>query len=184
NLIADSVFKQVGKHYYAAQGTVSHGSFTHGSAAMKRILTQLGIDLSSAQIVDGSGLSRYNLLSAKQIADVLRLIHRDPRFSGLIASLPQAGISGTLQYRRGYTTAPLKELIFAKTGSMQGVANLAGFIRLPEQPDIVFVVLENGISPERKKLRKPAFNADFLSELVKSIGVKAPISDPEQRSSP
>lgn len=161
NLIADSLFKQVGKTYYQTQG-----SFTHGAAAMKHILTELGIDLSSANIVDGSGLSRYNLLNAKQLSDVLSLMHKDTRFSGLISSLPQAGISGTLKYRQGYTTPPLKNLIFAKTGSMQGVANLAGFIRLPQQQDILFVVLENGISPENKKKRKPLFSAEFLTRLV------------------
>lgn len=179
NLIADSLFKQVGKHYYQTQS-----SFTHGSAAMRRILTALGIDLTSANIVDGSGLSRYNLLNAKQLADVLRLIHQDARFQGLIASLPQAGKTGTLKYRRGYTTAPLKERIFAKTGSMQGVANLAGFIRLPDQQDILFVVLENGISPELNKLRKPAFSADFLSELVKMIRKDAPNSMSHKLTSP
>ncbi|MGL4713758.1 MAG: D-alanyl-D-alanine carboxypeptidase/D-alanyl-D-alanine endopeptidase, partial [Shewanella sp.] len=50
NLIADSLFKQLGKHYFNTQG-----SFTNGAAAMQRILTHLGVDLSNANIVDGSG---------------------------------------------------------------------------------------------------------------------------------
>ncbi|WP_284198809.1 D-alanyl-D-alanine carboxypeptidase/D-alanyl-D-alanine endopeptidase, partial [Shewanella decolorationis] len=144
NLIADSLFKRVGQEYYKAQG-----SFTNGAAAMRHILTELGVDLTNANIVDGSGLSRYNLLSAKQLADVLALIYQDARFHSLIDSLPEAGVSGTLQYRLGYTKPPLKHLVFAKTGSMQGVANLAGFMRLAQR-DILFVVLENGISPETK----------------------------------
>lgn len=175
NLIADSLFKQVGKTYYRTQG-----SFTHGAAAMKHILTDLGVDLSSANIVDGSGLSRYNLLNARQLADVLSLIHRDARFRGLIASLPQAGVSGTLKYRQGYTKPPLKNLIFAKTGSMQGVANLAGFIRLPQQQDILFVVLENGIAPELNKPSKPSFSAHFLTELLREIPPAAQVSTSSQ----
>ncbi|MGL6123494.1 MAG: D-alanyl-D-alanine carboxypeptidase/D-alanyl-D-alanine endopeptidase, partial [Shewanella sp.] len=161
NLIADSLFKQLGKHYFNTQG-----SFTNGAAAMQRILTHLGVDLSNANIVDGSGLSRYNLLNAKQLAAVLALIHQDDRFSSLITSLPQAGISGTLRYRKGYNKSPLKQQILAKTGSMQGVSNLAGFIRLPQHNDTLFVVLENGISPERKHLHKPSFNAEFLKQLI------------------
>lgn len=164
NLIADSLFKRVGQEYYKAQG-----SFTNGAAAMRHILTELGVDLTNANIVDGSGLSRYNLLSAKQLADVLALIYQDARFHSLIDSLPEAGVSGTLQYRLGYTKPPLKHLVFAKTGSMQGVANLAGFMRLAQQRDILFVVLENGISPETKKQRKPAFSADFLTLLLIAI---------------
>lgn len=164
NLIADSLFKRVGQEYYKAQG-----SFTNGAAAMRNILTELGVDLTNANIVDGSGLSRYNLLSAKQLAEVLALIYQDARFHRLIDSLPEAGVSGTLQYRLGYTKPPLKHLVFAKTGSMQGVANLAGFMRLAQQRDILFVVLENGISPETKKQRKPAFSADFLTLLLIAI---------------
>lgn len=136
---------------------------------MRHILTELGIDLTNANIVDGSGLSRYNLLSAKQLADVLALIYQDARFHSLIDSLPEAGVSGTLQYRLGYTKPPLKHRVFAKTGSMQGVANLAGFMRLAQQRDILFVVLENGISPETKKQRKPAFSADFLTRLLSAV---------------
>lgn len=164
NLIADSLFKRVGQSYYKTQG-----SFTNGAAAMRHILTELGVDLTNANIVDGSGLSRYNLLSAKQLADVLALIYQDARFRSLIDSLPEAGVSGTLQYRLGYTKPPLKHRVFAKTGSMQGVANLAGFMRLAQQRDILFVVLENGISPETKKQRKPAFSADFLTLLLNAI---------------
>lgn len=161
NLIADSLFKQLGKSYFKTQG-----SFTNGAAAMQRILTNLGIDLSNANIVDGSGLSRYNLLNAKQLAAVLALIHQDSRFSPLITSLPQAGISGTLRYRMGYNKPPLKQQIFAKTGSMQGVSNLAGFIRLPQHNDTLFVILENGMSPELKNQHNTSFNAEFLKQLI------------------
>lgn len=160
NLIADSLFKQLGKSYYRTQG-----SFTNGAAAMRRILTDLGIDLVNANIVDGSGLSRYNLLNAKQLAAILTLIYHDPRFQFLMDSLPQAGVSGTLKYRTGYTQSPLKHHIFAKTGSMQGVANLAGFIRRHQQHDLLFVVLENGMSPDSKKQR-PSFSAEFLTQLM------------------
>ena len=49
---------------------------------------------------------------------------------------------------------------------MQGVSNLAGFIRLPEHSDTLFVVLENGMSPELKHQHKPSFNAEFLKQLI------------------
>jgi len=55
---------------------------------------------------------------------------------------------------------------------MQGVANLAGFIRIPQR-DILFVVLENGISPETKKQRTPAFSADFLTRLITTVEQQA-----------
>ncbi|QYJ80603.1 D-alanyl-D-alanine carboxypeptidase/D-alanyl-D-alanine-endopeptidase [Shewanella acanthi] len=178
NLIADSLFKLVGERHYQSQGT-----FERGAAAMREILTELGIDLNSANIVDGSGLSRYNLLSAAQIAQVLTLIDKEPRFRGLKQRLPKSGVSGTLKYRFGFTTPPLKNKVFAKTGSMQGVSNLAGFMSLndskqaevnhsePHQAhEILFVILENGISPERKKSSpKTSVTANVLSAMLKGM---------------
>lgn len=160
NLIADSLFKQVGRAYFNTQG-----SFTYGAAAMRHVLQDLGIDLTHARIYDGSGLSRYNLLNANQLAAVLSLMHRDARFRDLMDSLPEAGISGTLKYRRGFTKPPLKQHVFAKTGSMQGVANLAGFLREPKR-DILFVILENGISPDIKKQPNTSFSAQFLTQMM------------------
>lgn len=124
--------------------------------------------------------STQKVLTAVTAMAALGLIHRDARFSGLITSLPQAGVSGTLKYRQGYTKPPLKNLIFAKTGSMQGVANLAGFMRLPQQQDILFVVLENGITPEPNKSNKPAFSAHFLTTLLREIPPAAQVNTASQ----
>ncbi|MCH1930950.1 D-alanyl-D-alanine carboxypeptidase/D-alanyl-D-alanine-endopeptidase [Shewanella sp. A25] len=178
NLIADSLFKLVGERHYHSQAT-----FERGAAAMREILTELGIDLNSANIVDGSGLSRYNLLSAAQLAQVLTLIDKDPRFKALKQSLPESGVSGTLKYRFGFTTPPLKHKVLAKTGSMQGVSNLAGFLHLVDSKpaetnhpeahqnrEIIFVILENGISPERKKASpRTSLTANVLSAILKGM---------------
>ena len=104
-------------------------------------------------------------------------MHQDSRFSPLIASLPQAGVSGTLKYRLGYNKPPLKQQVFAKTGSMQGVSNLAGFIRLPQRSDTLFVVLENGMSPDVKKQHKMSFNAEFLQHLISILQLPSPTTE-------
>nr|WP_211164243.1 D-alanyl-D-alanine carboxypeptidase/D-alanyl-D-alanine-endopeptidase [Shewanella salipaludis] len=164
NLIADSLLKQLGESVYHQAG-----NFDNGVAAMRKILTALGIDLSGAQLVDGSGLSRYNLLSASQLAAVLGLMYTDARFKDLLDSLPVAGVSGTLRYGRHYTRAPLKQHVIAKTGSMQGVANLAGFVRLGANRDYLVVVLENGLSPQAKQQQQAPFGALFLQGLIDSL---------------
>ncbi|GIU17270.1 MULTISPECIES: D-alanyl-D-alanine carboxypeptidase/D-alanyl-D-alanine-endopeptidase [unclassified Shewanella] len=163
NLIADSLLKRLGQHVYGVSG-----SFINGSAAMKQILTKQGIDLSSANIVDGSGLSRYNLLSAEQLSQVLLLIKQDKQLNFLIDQLPIAGKTGTLTYRRGYTSTPLKGVVLAKTGSMMGVANLAGFIKQDGRLTQAFVILENGHSPSVKKTEIAPFNVLFLQSVVKN----------------
>ncbi|MEI6859411.1 MAG: D-alanyl-D-alanine carboxypeptidase/D-alanyl-D-alanine-endopeptidase [Shewanella sp.] len=161
NLIADSLLKQLGKKIYQRPG-----NFSNGSQALKTILTREGIDLTHAKIVDGSGLSRYNLLSARQLSQVLNLINTDARFAQIMDSLPISGVSGTLKYKRSFNKAPLREHIMAKTGSMQGVDNLAGFIRSKTQDDTLFVILENGQSPLYKKQQQASFSALFLHSLM------------------
>ncbi|BAJ02053.1 D-alanyl-D-alanine carboxypeptidase/D-alanyl-D-alanine endopeptidase [Shewanella violacea] len=161
NLIADSLLKQLGKNLFHRPG-----NFTNGSRALKDILTGEGIILTHAQIVDGSGLSRYNLLSASQLSQVLHLIYTDPRFRDLMDSLPVAGVSGTLKYKSGFNKPPLHKHVMAKTGSMQGVNNLAGFIRSDTQDDTLFVILENGQSPLDKKQQQLPFSALFLHTLM------------------
>ncbi|ABZ76616.1 D-alanyl-D-alanine carboxypeptidase/D-alanyl-D-alanine-endopeptidase [Shewanella halifaxensis HAW-EB4] len=161
NLIADSLLKRLGQYIYGVPGT-----FINGSAAMKQILTEQGVDLSSANIVDGSGLSRYNLLSADQLIQVLLLLKQKEQLNFLIDQLPIAGKSGTLKYRNGYTASPLKGSVLAKTGSMMGVTNLAGFIKKDGQLSQAFVILENGHSPSVKKSELAPFNVLFLQSMV------------------
>ncbi|WP_299805138.1 D-alanyl-D-alanine carboxypeptidase/D-alanyl-D-alanine-endopeptidase [uncultured Shewanella sp.] len=163
NLIADSLLKRLGQHIYGVPG-----SFINGSTAMKQILTEQGVDLASANIVDGSGLSRYNLLSAEQLSQVLLLIKQRKELNFLIDQLPIAGKTGTLAYRSGYTALPLKGAVLAKTGSMMGVANLAGFIKEDGQLTQAFVILENGHSPSVKKAEIAPFNVLFLQSMVKN----------------
>ncbi|GIU21946.1 D-alanyl-D-alanine carboxypeptidase/D-alanyl-D-alanine-endopeptidase [Shewanella sp. MBTL60-007] len=161
NLIADSLLKRLGQQIYGVPG-----SFINGSAAMKQILMELGVELESANIVDGSGLSRYNLLSAEQLTQVLLLIKQHKELNFLVEQLPVAGQSGTLEYRSGYTTPPLKGAVLAKTGSMMGVANLAGFIKEDGELSKSFVILENGHSPAVKKSEFSPFNVLFLQSMV------------------
>lgn len=161
NLIADRLFKTIGESVYDQPG-----SFTNGAKAMVRVLTDIGIDLTHSQIADGSGLSRYNLLSASQLRQVLHLVYNEPRFEHLIGKLPVAGQSGTLRYKSGYSKAPLKEKVIAKTGSMQGVDNLAGFLSISDDHNILFVILENGQSPKTQQTQLAPFSALFLQTLL------------------
>ncbi len=161
NLIADSLFKAIGASYFDRDG-----SFTNGAAAMRQLLTAEGIDLEHAEIVDGSGLSRYNLLNANQLSQLLQLIYGDKRLNSLIDMLPVAGKTGTLRYKSPYSRAPLKEQVHAKTGTMQGVDNLAGFLTTKKQGHIAFVVLENGQSQKTKQEQAIPLHGRFLQQIL------------------
>lgn len=96
---------------------------------MRQILRQqAGIDLGNTIIADGSGLSRHNLIAPATMMQVLQYIAQHDNELNFISMLPLAGHDGSLQYRAGLNQAGVDGKVSAKTGSLQGVYNLAGFI--------------------------------------------------------
>ncbi|MEG3754227.1 D-alanyl-D-alanine carboxypeptidase/D-alanyl-D-alanine endopeptidase [Psychromonas arctica] len=138
NLIADSLFKTVGAHYFKQSG-----NFRNGAKAMKAILKGQGVDLENAYIADGSGLSRHNLMSAELFMSVVKFVYQQDKKLGLLDSFSVAGVDGTLKYHKGVNAKSLKGNIIAKTGSLKGVANLAGIVKSPTG-DKLFVLMING----------------------------------------
>lgn len=123
NLIADNLTKTLGAHFY-----LQAGNFINGTAAIKQIIqTQTGIDLQQAQLADGSGLSRNNRFLAQDMAAILRYLYQHDDTLHLIELLPVAGESGTLHYRPSMNQAPIQGQIIAKSGSLYGSYNMAGY---------------------------------------------------------
>lgn len=134
NLIADNLLKVMGHRYYQQSG-----SFVNGALAIKSILKEkANIDLNHAVIVDGSGLSRNNRMTAAQLMEVITFLHTHP-YLGLIEMLPISGVDGTLQYRPSVRYEPLKAAIKAKTGSLFGSYNLAGILKNKKGRDLLVV---------------------------------------------
>jgi len=146
NLIADSLFKTIGAHYFKQPG-----NFRNGATAMKAILKKHNMDLENAYIADGSGLSRHNLMSAELFMSVIQFVYQQDKKLGLIDSLAVAGVDGTLKYHKGVNAKQLKGKIIAKTGSLKGVANLVGIVK-SELGDRLFVLMVNGYNPANSKV--------------------------------
>jgi len=161
NLIADSLLKKLGEVYYQTPS-----DFARSGQALKTILYSIGIDLSTANIADGSGLSRYNLLTPEHVLSVLTVIYQQPEYRFLLDLLPESGVSGTLRYKRYFNKSPLKHHVFAKTGSTLGIANLAGRVNVSNGHNYLFVLFENGLSPQIKKQQKAPFSAVFLQTMM------------------
>ncbi|WP_227986310.1 serine-type D-Ala-D-Ala carboxypeptidase [Salinivibrio sp. VYel1] len=142
NLIADNLLKALGRRYFQQPG-----SYRNGVAAVKAILQEAGIDLSQAVLVDGSGLSRNNRLSARQLAQVMHYITTHPAL-GMVQMLPTAGVDGTLKYRQSIRHAPIKGRLKAKSGSLYGSFNLAGFLEDDSGNQHIVVQLVSHYHPE------------------------------------
>lgn len=144
NLTTNALFLTLGATYYQKQGT-----WANSLHALKRILAPTGIDFKQANITDGAGMSRYNLISPGQMMQLLRYAYlkKDIRTT-LWSTLPISGYDGTLKWRlRDKNT---KKRIHAKTGSMTGVSSLAGYVQSKTYGPIAFVIFINGFVGREK----------------------------------
>jgi len=104
------------------------------------VLSSFGIENKNAIIQDASGLSRDNRITAKQVAELLFKIRQDSKFAALIGGLPVGGVTGTLRHRFIETAPQAVGLIKAKTGTLNGTANLAGYVESGDR-EYAFVIL-------------------------------------------
>lgn len=145
NLIADALFRTIGADYFNMSG-----NWKNASDAVKAILkTKANIDLNNAVIIDGSGLSRLNLIDANKLMLLLQYIAANDNTLHLIEKLPIAGVDGTLQYRKSFIEKPFKSIVYAKTGHLEGNYNLAGFIKLEKGEYIAFIQFISGYSYQK-----------------------------------
>jgi len=104
------------------------------------VLAGLGVDSKGLVIKDASGLSRENRVTAKQVGQLLLKIRNDSRFASLIGGLPISGVTGTLRHRFIDTAPQAIGLVRAKTGTLNGTANLAGYVEAGDR-EYVFVII-------------------------------------------
>ncbi|WNN48972.1 serine-type D-Ala-D-Ala carboxypeptidase [Siccibacter colletis] len=166
NMIADTVFRTIGHNFYNVPGT-----WRAGADAVRQILrTKAGVDLGNSLVVDGSGLSRHNLISPATMMQVLQYIAQNDSQLNFITMLPLAGHDGSLQYRAGLHAAGVDGKVSAKTGSLQGVYNLAGFITTASGQRMAFVQYLSGYAVEpadQRNRRIPLVR--FESRLYKDV---------------
>jgi D-alanyl-D-alanine carboxypeptidase/D-alanyl-D-alanine-endopeptidase (penicillin-binding protein 4) len=169
NLIADTLTKTLGAKFF-----VQPGSFANGTEAIKQIIfANTGIDIRQARLEDGSGLSRNNRISATKMADILRYIWKHEKALNLIAIMPKSGESGTLQYRQSMRNAPIKGQLIAKSGSLYGTYNMAGYgLDKNGKPNTIFVQFVSDYFPEKRDGNKSSvapithFEKLFYSDVV------------------
>jgi D-alanyl-D-alanine carboxypeptidase len=109
-------------------------------ATFNELLTSFDLDATQVVVKDASGLSRKNRVTAKQVGDLLIKIRDDEKYAPVVNGLPIGGISGTLQKRFVKTAPNAVGLVKAKTGTLNGTANLAGYVESGEH-EYAFVII-------------------------------------------
>jgi serine-type D-Ala-D-Ala carboxypeptidase/endopeptidase (penicillin-binding protein 4) len=144
NLHAEMALRAVAK---ARRGV---GSREAGVDEMKTFLGEVGIEPSAAHLVDGSGLARLNLVSPSAVVKLLRYVYATPERDRWIALLPVGGTDGTLSTRFGDSAAAGK--VHAKTGSLNSVSALSGYIERPSGM-VAFSILVNNYNGAAAEVR-------------------------------
>jgi serine-type D-Ala-D-Ala carboxypeptidase/endopeptidase (penicillin-binding protein 4) len=133
NFTAEILLKQLG----AVDGGL--GTSARGAVTVRAALAEAGVPLAGLRLVDGSGLSSLDRLTARSLAALLRVAWADPEVRPyLLAALPVAGISGTLSDRM--RRPPARGHVQAKTGTTSLSSALSGYVKRR----YVFSVLQNG----------------------------------------
>jgi D-alanyl-D-alanine carboxypeptidase/D-alanyl-D-alanine-endopeptidase (penicillin-binding protein 4) len=155
NLYAETLLKTID----ASRGGL--GTTRGGQIAVRSTLSAWGIPQDSYVLADGSGLSRYNYVTAALVTTVLEHLYRDLRHrESFSATLPIAGRDGTLASRLRRTRAEANAI--AKTGSIANVRSLSGYLRTQEGEPLVFSIIANDFTI-------PAATVTWIADLALEI---------------
>jgi len=136
-------------------------TFKGGCAVVRSTLQQWGVPPGEFILVDGSGLSRYNYVTADALVRTLVHVDHDDKLRGPFASsLPIAGRDGTLSARMKGTAAEGNAR--AKTGAMANVRTLAGYVKTGDGERVVFAIFANNFEPP----------SDVITRAIDSIVVR------------
>ncbi|MGC1460956.1 MAG: D-alanyl-D-alanine carboxypeptidase/D-alanyl-D-alanine-endopeptidase [Terracidiphilus sp.] len=139
NLHAELLLRLLGKVF----GT--GGSFEQGTRVVRQFLVNAGLDDSDFFLYDGSGMSPDDRITPRALSGLLAYASKQPWGEPWRATLPVAGVDGTLIAR--FKDSPLKGRIWAKTGTMNEVNALSGYLTAASGKTLAFSILVNGRRP-------------------------------------
>lgn len=145
NLYAEALFRYMGTRY-SLPGTI------HNSQDFLRdYWRRRGVNIGNAIIKDGCGLAPQDAVSARTFVQLLTIMARSKNANAWLASLPVSGQTGTLKTLCAGT--PLEGRIRAKSGTIAGTKNFAGYIDMPNGEKWVFAVLISSAPGKAKRIQ-------------------------------
>lgn len=147
NHSAITIFKMLGAKFRSTPATIEDGQ-----AVISDFLTSLGIDRYSFEILEGSGLTRYNKVNSELYIKMLKNLYDDRfLFDYFMNSLAIAGKEGTLKKRMIGTNA--EGNVFAKTGTLNSVSALSGYVIDKDSEVLIFYIVMNGFGGNANEMR-------------------------------
>lgn len=148
NLYAESLCKRLGH-----ETTHQSGSWDNGTAAVGAFLKKAGVPEAEFHLDDGSGLSRQDHITPHALIRVLTYDFFSPNHDAFVNSLSISGTDGTLEDR--FRQFPdLRHRVIGKSGFIEGVSCLSGFVRAKDNQWYAFSIMMNGIPYKSNTLAK------------------------------
>ncbi len=140
NKISDNLSAELTWKTIAAEVSGEPGTGSKTSRLIEDLYDSLELSHTHLRMVDGSGVSYYNLTTVRHLAELLSVMYRDDKFRRpFYESLPVLGIDGTLM-NRGYNTDASRR-VRAKTGTLSGVSSLSGYVETISGETLIFSIL-------------------------------------------
>lgn len=156
NFLAEGLFKIIG-----AEASQEQGNAFYSTQAILDFIEDNGIYPTGTSVVDGSGISRYDQVTPGAIVGLLEVMYFDiNNFDEFYNSLAIAGVDGTLRHR---LTGSFAENNFrGKTGSLNGVTSLSGYLKTKSNEDLIVSMIfeyQKGGSDYYKSIEDDIINA-------------------------
>lgn len=145
NLYAEMLFRSFGARYRTPC------TIHNASDFVREYWRNRGVSLRTARILDGCGLAPQDAVSPAQFVQILRYMYGSHEREAFVESLPRSGESGTLQSFLAGTA--LHGCVYAKSGTIGGTKNYAGYIFLPDGRVWVFAVMVNSANAKSRAIQ-------------------------------
>jgi serine-type D-Ala-D-Ala carboxypeptidase/endopeptidase (penicillin-binding protein 4) len=136
NLMGELLLKELGVLDAGEPGTDEHGAVVE-----RAFLRSIGVDPRTVTIADGSGLSNYDRITPRDLLKILTFDWKSPNRTIVLDALPLSGVRGTLRHQ--FIGTPAEYHVWAKTGSINHVRTVSGFIQTRTHGVVTFSLLIN-----------------------------------------
>jgi D-alanyl-D-alanine carboxypeptidase/D-alanyl-D-alanine-endopeptidase (penicillin-binding protein 4) len=164
NKVSQNLHAELWLHHLGKRTFCGGGSTVEGARLVRAFLEHVGVDKDDFVFFDGSGLSGHDLVTPRATVRLLQYASTQPWFADWKRSLPVGGEDGSLISRFG--KAPLKDHVFAKTGTLGEARALSGYLECASGKTVIFSVMVGNHMPRTNDDR------DVMDKIVAAIAAE------------